>query len=1440
MTDDLSSGFEGREDITAALAETDHASGGGSDTETTGQAGAVISLPRPTPGQTVEVQAAAGQVYNLDFAPGAAQVQVEGANFILAFDDNGDGTPDSQIVFLDMVTLVEGGDAPSFTVGGVEIGAEVLLSQALALAGTDDTSLETAAGQGPLSGGGSQYNDDFGETVDLLSAQDTLGTTELAFGAAGVEPDEIEFVFVPPPVLVNEIGLGVALRIPDLPGTESAADEEGASNELLQEFNYIELLNTSDDEISLDDVTIEIVNPDGDVITVVIPDGVTIPPGGYIVFYQVADDTGEDGEEIIVARVFDADGNVVDGFEIDDAEFWDLGEDTTDPIAVNVVFRAGEDNQGDQHVDGFAANGADQDGLNNPNFAGAPEGFGSPLLNLDFETFNGILTSGHKIFSRVDTDDTDSQDDWTTGTQPTDGNANNTDEVFGEPDLNPGDPLNDDLDPGQDNPDPLAGQNFLQAEDGGDLLEGNGGPDFLLGAGGDDSLYGGSQDLAEQQAQKILDQFEQLLTDGGEGAAGLDQEPLFSDHNDFLFGEAGNDALYGGSGSDFLIGGQGDDSLDGGTGDDQLFGDGAGEVGGLPEDDLNHAGNDVIAGDALNNVKNLDDGDGGEGGVGEYGDPALSDMFDGTEFDAIAILGGNDSIIAGNGDDLISGDALATDAQTARAYAYADDSVNRADNNSADTGFANDVIDGGEGSDVIGGDAAAIAGNKDAFGAFAEAMAVNKAVFGASQAPVGSDFIDGGDGDNVIAGDALAVAIGDFGFANAVAENSAANLARAGNDTISAGDGDNLIAGDALAFADGAEGRAAAGVSNDASGRGSFAGNDSISAGAGNNRIAGDAMAVATGASGIAFVEAGNTANSGSAGNDEIIGGGNDSIAGDTLADGVNGATATQVNTASGLIGRAGNDSIDAGDGNNRVAGDALAISTNGQAAADVTNTVTANFIDGAFAGNDNIDTGSGNDLVAGDALAVSAGALATVVNKVMATLGIGRAGGDVIDLGGGSDTVAGDALAVGAGGTATVRNDAEASLLGIAQAGNDSITASDDHQGDVIAGDAASTGADGGDATVENNVVAFFGGLASAGNDTIKAGNGDNVVAGDALATGAGAKARVVNTYSNVAGLAIVGSDLIETGSGNDLISGDALATGGGDAEVVNDPTGGDPNNRVSQDTIIAGDGNDTISGDALSVGGVARVDQGGDDSILGGEGDDLIAGDALATGGGSTEVGIGGDDTIFGGGGNDVIYGDASDGSEQTGGADLLYGDEGEDNIFGGGGADTLYGGAGNDDLYGGGGSDELFGGEGSDELFGGLGNDFLDGGAGNDILFGGEGDDVLFGGEGSDKFVFTAADTGDTDTIGDFTTGDGGDVLNLVDLLEAAPEEASAEDLDAFLDFDFDGTDTTITVDLDGEGAGEDTTTIVLQGVDLTALGNNDAEIIQALIDSGNLAA
>src|SRR3546814_12092910 len=97
-----------------------------------GQAGETVVVTRPAPGQTVEIQAAAGQTYVLSFPPGQAQVQVEGEDFILGFDDNGDGTVDSRVVFLDLASVVDAGEAPTFQIAGVDIGSEVLLGQALA------------------------------------------------------------------------------------------------------------------------------------------------------------------------------------------------------------------------------------------------------------------------------------------------------------------------------------------------------------------------------------------------------------------------------------------------------------------------------------------------------------------------------------------------------------------------------------------------------------------------------------------------------------------------------------------------------------------------------------------------------------------------------------------------------------------------------------------------------------------------------------------------------------------------------------------------------------------------------------------------------------------------------------------------------------------------------------------------------------------------------------------------------------------------------------------------------------------------------------------------------------------------------------------------------------------------------------------------------------
>ena len=83
------------------------------------------------------------------------------------------------------------------------------------------------------------------------------------------------------------------------------------------------------------------------------------------------------------------------------------------------------------------------------------------------------------------------------------------------------------------------------------------------------------------------------------------------------------------------------------------------------------------------------------------------------------------------------------------------------------------------------------------------------------------------------------------------------------------------------------------------------------------------------------------------------------------------------------------------------------------------------------------------------------------------------------------------------------------------------------------------------------------------------------------------------------------------------------------------------------------------------------------------------------------------------------------------------------------------------------GGDGADTLNGGDGADMLMGGDGDDTLNGDAGDDTLTGGAGDDDLSGGAGADTFVFSTADSGDSDAILDYTDGDKIDLTAFDDL-------------------------------------------------------------------------
>jgi Ca2+-binding RTX toxin-like protein len=418
-----------------------------------------------------------------------------------------------------------------------------------------------------------------------------------------------------------------------------------------------------------------------------------------------------------------------------------------------------------------------------------------------------------------------------------------------------------------------------------------------------------------------------------------------------------------------------------------------------------------------------------------------------------------------------------------------------------------------------------------------------------------------------------------------------------------------------------------------------------------------------------------------------------------------------------------------------------------------------------------------------------------------------------------GTHWIAGDAAAFGNGNGQLYMALAQNTAKGPnSHAGNDYILV--DGSPSYTAGDALTTGSYAHAHVVNEAVGPAVHGVYRAGNDTIIGdGTSRHMIAGDALALGQGSNAKVNNSATNAAAIAIMGADFIDlrnSGSNGDTISGDALAANGGTASAQNGGTSFDGSN-FGGDTIYAGSGNDIVAGDALAngAGGLAKAEGAGDDVIYGGSGNDTISGDAYAMGGASATVIGGGDDWIDGGDGNDVIFGDANYDTGAVGGSDTIFGGSGDDMIYGNGGDDFLYGGSGND------------------TIFGGDGDDWIDGGAGDDSMIGGAGSDTyhfVYGGDGSNE----------VDTIVGFQVGGGGDVLDLSDLLDNLPGVISGANLVLeHLDLEFIGGNTIIHYETDGIASpNPNDGQIVLQGVDLTGLGADDAARIQALLDTGNL--
>ena len=132
-------------------------------------------------------------------------------------------------------------------------------------------------------------------------------------------------------------------------------------------------------------------------------------------------------------------------------------------------------------------------------------------------------------------------------------------------------------------------------------------------------------------------------------------------------------------------------------------------------------------------------------------------------------------------------------------------------------------------------------------------------------------------------------------------------------------------------------------------------------------------------------------------------------------------------------------------------------------------------------------------------------------------------------------------------------------------------------------------------------------------------------------------------------------------------------------------------------------------------------------------------------------------------------------------------------------------------------------------TDLIIGTLGNDLISGLAGNDMIVAGAGADQLYGGSGSDNFIFDSSvwdesilssSSSDTlkyaDIIEDFTTGAGGDQINIDILLEKAGFNGTDPEANGYITVTQQNSDTLISFDRDGQGASEAVGVALLRGV------------------------
>jgi Ca2+-binding RTX toxin-like protein len=448
--------------------------------------------------------------------------------------------------------------------------------------------------------------------------------------------------------------------------------------------------------------------------------------------------------------------------------------------------------------------------------------------------------------------------------------------------------------------------------------------------------------------------------------------------------------------------------------------------------------------------------------------------------------------------------------------------------------------------------------------------------------------------------------------------------------------------------------------------------------------------------------------------------GGNDTIAGGDDADILFGGSGNDTMAGDGgddyAVGGLGFDTIDGGADNDALFGNAQNDTINGNGGSDL---ISGGFGDDVLhgnAGDDYMVGGRGLDVMYGDEDDDE------VFGEGEPDVLFGGADDDLVVGGVGADIMFGDdglVAKLDSGGPSAdevIVGMGNQTLLNAYRSGVDSLPGSLD----LILTDVQAT--DGNDF------------LSGGGSGDVMLGGGDDIMGGDVDPR-----------------LAIANTPLVTTETGDDVLFGD-----GGVVEFYerrlqriasvyeDDPTG-------SYDDTIYGD-----NGDDIIIGG-----RGSDSNTYSGTnslGFDRILAGGHGPGRGETDPGVSDEDIIIGDNG-ELIYHDDSiaanfgklrlvqtmDTADETGGADTVYGELGDDIILGGvnGSVDVLYGNAGDDVILGDNGLlNYAFDGD-TDLTTLDLVQSFIDGLGGEDHIYGNAGEDVILGGTGGDEIY------GDDDT-------------------------------------------------------------------------------------------